>query len=313
MSLKDYVEFYKYFELYVGFVKEHIILDNIRYINESSTGTYEDHVKLVLYLANDIEKQLEKDKNKERFVYTDLYKKFKNITCKKLEILFDDNVTYSDVHTKASFDKDTDMFELTQIHLNKVNKNFTSFLVIELAHELLHDFQDLKTYKKNSKSHFIDKVTKHKYIKTAELKRTDNYLERFVKRIEYLSNNIETSAFISELENAIEYNINKVGFKNTLKELEKVLKDTVLNELIEYKHKFYKLIYNEENELDDIQLLFCKYAIEYNPTYANHDYKYIMNAYEKKINRTLNKFLKKVTAIIQNKQNKQAFKEHKIF
>ena len=38
-----------------------------------------------------------------------------------------------------------------------------------------------------------------------------------------------------------------------------------------------------------------------------------MNAYEKKINKTLNKFLKKVTAIIQNKQNKQAFKEHKIF
>ena len=54
MSLKDYVEFYKYFELYVGFVKEHIMLDTIRYINESSTGTYEDHVKLVLYLANDI-------------------------------------------------------------------------------------------------------------------------------------------------------------------------------------------------------------------------------------------------------------------
>ena len=184
MYLKDYIEFYKYFELYVGFVKEHIMLDTIRYINESSTGTYEDHVKLVLYLANDIEKQLEKDKNKEHFVYTDLYKKFKNITCKKLEILFDDNATYSDVHTKASFDKDTGMFELTQIHLNKVNKNFTSFLVIELAHELLHDFQDLKTYKKNSKSHFIDKVTKHKYIKTAELKRTDNYLERFVKRIE---------------------------------------------------------------------------------------------------------------------------------
>ena len=38
-----------------------------------------------------------------------------------------------------------------------------------------------------------------------------------------------------------------------------------------------------------------------------------MNAYEKKINRTLNKFLKKVTTIIQKKQNKQAFKEYKIF
>lgn len=37
-----------------------------------------------------------------------------------------------------------------------------------------------------------------------------------------------------------------------------------------------------------------------------------MNAYEKKINRTLNKFLKKVTVIIQKKQNKQDFKEHKI-
>lgn len=313
MTLEEYVELQQYVELYVGFIKEHIILDTIRYINESSTGTYEDHVKLVLYLANDIENQLEKDKNKERFVYTDLYKKFKNVTCKKLEILFDDNATYSDVHTKASFDKETGMFELTQIHLNKVNKNFTSFLVIELAHELLHDFQDLKTYKKDSRSHFIDKVTKDKYIKTAELKRTDNYLERFVKRIEYLSNNIETSAFISELENIIEYNINKIGFKNTLKELEQVLKDTVLNELIEYKHKFYKFIYNVEDELDDVQLLFCKYATEYNPTYANHDYKYIMNAYEKKINRTLNKFLKKVTAIIQKKQNKQAFKEHKIF
>lgn len=313
MTLEEYVELQQYVELYVGFIKEHIILDTIRYINESSTGTYEDHVKLVLYLVNDIEKQLEKDKNKERFVYTDLYKKFKNVTCKKLEILFNDNATYSDVHTKASFDKETGMFELTQIHLNKVNKNFTSFLVIELAHELLHDFQDLKTYKKDSRSHFIDKVTKDKYIKTAELKRTDNYLERFVKRIEYLSNNIETSAFISELENAIEYKISKIGFKNTLKELEQVLKNTVLNELIEYKHKFYKFIYNVEDELDDVQLLFCKYATEYNPTYANHDYKYIMNAYEKKINRTLNKFLKKVTAIIQKKQNKQAFKEHKIF
>lgn len=313
MTLEEYVELQQYVELYVGFIKEHIALDTIRYINESSTGTYEDQVKLVLYLANDIEKQLEKDKNKERFVYTDLYKKFKNVTCKKLEILFDDNATYSDVHTKASFDKETGMFELTQIHLNKVNKNFTSFLVIELAHELLHDFQDLKTYKKDSRSHFIDKVTKDKYIKTAELKRTDNYLERFAKRIEYLSNNIETSAFISELENAIEYNITKIGFKNTLKELEQVLKDTVLNELIEYKHKFYKFIYNVEDELDDAQLLFCKYATEYNPTYANHDYKYIMNAYEKKINRTLNKFLKKVTVIIQKKQNKQAFKEHKIF
>lgn len=313
MTLEEYVKLKHYVELYVGFIKEHIILDTIRYINESSTGTYEDHVKLVLYLANDIENQLEKDKNKERFVYTDLYKKFKNVTCKKLEILFDDNATYSDVHTKASFDKETGMFEFTQIHLNKVNKNFTSFLVIELAHELLHDFQDLKTYKKDSRSHFIDKVTKDKYIKTAELKRTDNYLERFVKRIEYLSNNIETSAFISELENAIEYNISKTGFKNTLKELEQVLKDTVLNELIEYKHKFYKFIYNVEDELDDVQLLFYKYATEYNPTYVNHDYKYIMNAYEKKINRTLNKFLKKVTAIIQKKQNKQAFKEHKIF
>ena len=309
MSLEEYIEFC----LYVKFIKEHITLDTIRYINESSTGTYEDHVKLVLYLVNDIEKQLEKDKNKERFVYTDLYKKFKNITCKKLEILFDDNATYSDVHTKENFDKDTCMFELTQIHLNKINKNFTSFLVIELAHELLHDFQDLKTYKKNSRSHFIDKVTKNKYIKTAEIKRTDNYLERFVKRIEYLSNNIETSAFISELENAIEYNISKIGFKNTLKDLEKVLKDTVLDELIEYKHKFYKFIYNVEDELDDVQLLFCKYSIEYNPTYINHDYKYIMNAYERKINRTLNKFLKKVTSIIQKKQSKQAFKEHKIF
>ena len=309
MSLEEYVEFC----LYVKFIKEHIALDTLRCINESSIGTYEDHVKLVLYLTNDIEKQLEKDKNKERFVYTDLYKKFKNITCKKLEILFDDNATYSDVHTKANFDKYTGMFELTQIHLNKINKNFTSFLVIELAHELLHDFQDLKTYKKDSRSHFIDKVTKDKYIKTAELKRNDNYLERFVKRVEYLSNNIETSAFISELENIIEYNISKIGFKNTLKDLEKVLKDTVLNELLEYKNKFYKFIYNVEDELDDVQLLFCKYAIEYNPTYANHDYKYIMNAYEKKINKTLNKFLKKVTAIIQNKQNKQAFKEHKIF
>lgn len=309
MSLEEYIEFC----LYVKFIKEHIELDTIRYINESSTGTYEDHVKLVLYLVNDIEKQLEKDKNKERFVYTDLYKKFKNITCKKLEILFDDNATYSDVHTKENFDKDTGMFELTQIHLNKINKNFTSFLVIELAHELLHDFQDLKTYKKNSRSHFIDKVTKNKYIKTAEIKRTDNYLERFVKRIEYLSNNIETSAFISELENAIEYNISKIGFNNTLKDLEKVLKDTVLDELIEYKHKFYKFIYNVEDDLDDVQLLFCKYAVDYNPTYANHDYKYIMNAYERKINRTLNKFLKKVTSIIQKKQSKQAFKEHKIF
>ena len=309
MSLEEYIEFC----LYVKFIKEHIALDTLRYINESSTGTYEDHVKLVLYLVNYIEKQLEKDKIKERFVYTNLYKKFKNITCKKLEILFDDNATYSDVHTKENFDKDTGMFELTQIHLNKINKNFTSFLVIELAHELLHDFQDLKTYKKNSRSHFIDKVTKNKYIKTAEIKRTDNYLERFVKRIEYLSNNIETSAFISELENAIEYNISKIGFKNTLKELEKVLKDTVLDELIEYKHKFYKFIYNTEGELDDVQLLFCKYAIEYNPTYINHDHKYIMNAYERKINRTLNKFLKKVTTIIQKKQSKQAFKEHKIF
>ena len=309
MSLEEYIEFC----LYVKFIKEHIELDTLRYINESSTGTYEDHVKLVLYLVNDIEKQLEKDKNKERFVYTDLYKKFKNITCKRLEILFDDNATYSDVHTKENFDKDTGMFELTQIHLNKINKNFTSFLVIELAHELLHDFQDLKTYKKNSRSHFIDKVTKNKYIKTAEIKRSENYLERFVKRIEYLSNNIETSAFISELENAIEYNINKIGFKNTVKDLEKVLKDTVLDELIEYKHKFYRFIYNVEGELDDVQLLFCKYAVDYNPTYANHDYKYIMNAYEKNINRTLNKFLKKVTSIIQKKQSKQAFKEHKIF
>ena len=313
MALEEYVKLKQYVELYVGFIKEHIALDTIRYINESSTGTYEDQVKLVLYLTNDSEKQLEKDKNKERFVYTDLYKKFKNVTCKKLEILFDDNATYSDVHTKASFDKDTGMFELTQIHLNKINKNFTSFLVLELAHELLHDFQDLKTYKKDSKSHFIDKVTKHKYIKAAEQRKTDNYLERFVKRIEYLSNNIETSAFISELENVIEYNISKIGFKNTLKELEKVLKDTILNELLEYKNNFYKFIYNVGEELDDVQLLFCKYAIEYNPTYINHDYKYIMNAYEKKINRTLNKFLKKVVAIIQNKQNKQAFKEHKIF
>lgn len=313
MTLEEYIDFYQYVELYIGFIKEHIVLDTIRCINESNTGMYEDHVKLVLYLVNDIEKQLEKDKNKEYFVYTDLYKKFKNVTCKKLEILFDNNATYSDVHTKTSFDKDTGMFELTQIHLNKINKNFTSFLVIELAHELLHDFQDLKTYNKDSRSHFIDKVTKDKYIRTTKIKRTDNYLERFIKRIEYLSNKIETSAFISKIENAIEYNIAKIGFKNTLKELEQVLKDTVLNELIEYKHKFYKFIYNTGDELDDIQLLFCKYAIEYNPTYVNHDYKYIMNAYEKKINRTLNKFLRKITSIIQDKQSKQAFKEHKIF
>ena len=66
MTLEEYVELQQYIELYVEFIQEHIILDIIRYINESSIGTYEDHVKLVLYLANDIEKQLEKDKNKEQ-------------------------------------------------------------------------------------------------------------------------------------------------------------------------------------------------------------------------------------------------------
>lgn len=270
------------------------------YLNQSifqeSHGAYNGQIEL----ANKIAKDVVENEDTNQFEYTDIeLKNFKNISFCKLTIYVED--TYPCTEIDGTFDKKTKKFSSVTIYLDKHNRSSYKTLCIDIAHELLHLYQDSKLQNagssllnKRDAVHYFDLLTRNDkvYDRSKSAEENRQAIENTAKQVLYSLLDFERDAYMSE--------INTIFSDLSDDELSKLKKDR--KEATKYlaKTNIYKNYYAAKSILDilvntpnDIFAdIYCDVARNTWKSLANKTNKQILKSLNVKITKCINKLNK---------------------
>lgn len=127
---------------------------------------------------------------------------FKNIFFQKLEIMFDSSKDHYD--SKVKYDEDTKKFKELKIFLNFREHSYSNLKqnVKTIIHELDHAYRDWESYINNEEFHLYDFAKPGtRYYKSA--KWDNDFKNDYAKKLVYHLEEIEQSAYLSEIYNDI--------------------------------------------------------------------------------------------------------------
>ena len=127
---------------------------------------------------------------------------FKNIFFEKLEIMFDSSKDHYD--SKVKYDEDTKKFKELKIFLNIKEHSYFNLKqnMKTVVHELNHAYKDWESYVNNEEFHLYDfsKPGTRYYNST---KWTNDFKDDYAKKLVYHLEEIEQSAYLSEIYNDV--------------------------------------------------------------------------------------------------------------
>ena len=127
---------------------------------------------------------------------------FKNIFFEKLEIMFDSSKDHYD--SKVKYDEDTKKFKELKIFLNIKEHSYFNLKqnMKTVVHELDHAYKDWESYVNNEEFHLYDfsKPGTRYYNST---KWTNDFKDDYAKKLVYHLEEIEQSAYLSEIYNDV--------------------------------------------------------------------------------------------------------------
>ncbi len=134
--------------------------------------------------------------------YKNELSKFKNIFFQKLEIMFDSSKDHYD--SRVKYDEDTKKFKELKIFLNSKEHSYSNLKqnMKTIIHELDHAYKDWESYVNNEEFHLYDFAKPGtRYYKSS--KWDNDFKNDYVKKLVYHLEEIEQSAYLSEIYNDI--------------------------------------------------------------------------------------------------------------
>ena len=183
------------------FLKSEVLLDR-NIFNETldleNDCLYKGQRELAIYVAE----KILKEKSPYLVFYKNDLKDFENIFFEKLEIEY--STKYSGFRSKVKFDNETKSFKTVEIVLNTEENKYEFFKhnVKTLIHELDHAYRDWESYINNEEFHLYDFAKPGtRYYKSS--KWDNDFKNDYVKKLVYHLEEIEQSAYLSEIYNDI--------------------------------------------------------------------------------------------------------------
>lgn len=183
------------------FLKSEVLLDR-NIFNETldleNDCLYKGQRELAIYVAE----KILKEKSPYLVFYKNDLKDFENIFFEKLEIEY--STKNSGFRSKVKFDNETKSFKTVEIVLNTEENKYEFFKhnVKTLIHELDHAYRDWESYVNNEEFHLYDFAKPGtRYYKSA--KWDNDFKNDYAKKLVYHLEEIEQSAYLSEIYNDI--------------------------------------------------------------------------------------------------------------
>lgn len=134
--------------------------------------------------------------------YENELSEFKNLFFDKLEIMFDSSKDHYD--SKVKYDEETKKFKELKIFLNAKEHSYSNLKqnIKAIIHELDHEYKDWESYVNNEEFHLYDfSKPGTRYYKST--KWTNDFKDDYTKKLVYHLEEIEQSAYLSEIYNDI--------------------------------------------------------------------------------------------------------------
>lgn len=262
-------------------------------------GLMEFVVAISIQLADDIKENdnVKYELTKDQLIDKEGKEFFQNIFFNKIIIdSSTSNTNTAYMSNKSHYDEKTKLFDLVYIKIDTNIENNYNKLVIALAHELTHAYEDYKRQVNgnDSMSSLVSKDTK--YFKSINYN-NDGSFEDCVKAMEYYLTSFEKNAFLTEFRATLEGKKIR-DYKDALEEFKKT-----------QTWKQYNGLYNLINGDIDWQDFCDTYNGEFDTNYTVSKFKkWITNRIQKTYNK-MTKLIPKIYFDYYDEQKKKEMKE----